>query len=145
VSTRGPARGTVEALTPYADIELCFDAARSQVPLARSVAAEVAKREGAGCGYVEKVRLVVGTLVSALVLVADERSKVSCLFRVLESEIRVRMSVPRSPAPAPTARSEHARMLDQLVTPASTFTTEDERGGLTVVSDAWIPVDDGDA
>lgn len=144
MSTRGLARSTAQASPPYVDVELRFEADRSLVALARSVAAEVAKREGAGSGYVEKVRLTVGTLASAFVLVADEQSTVSCLFRVLEAEIRVRVSVPARTRTTPAAKSEHARLLDQLVVPARTFTAPGEDGGVSVVSDACIPVDDDD-
>lgn len=137
-----PTRGAAQTSFPYADIELCFDADQRQVTLARSVAAEVAEREGAEHGYVEKVRHVVGMLVSGLIVLADEDVKVHCLFRVLGCEIRVRVSVRGAPRPAPEAKSEHARLLDQLIVSASTFTTSNDCGGFDVVSDAFIPLDE---
>jgi hypothetical protein len=145
VSTRGPGQSTARKVTPYVDVELCFDADRGLVPLARSVAAEVAKKEAAGLGYVEKVRLVVGTLASALVVIAAERAQVRCLFRVLEAEVRVRVSVPGSARTTQAARSEHSRLLEQVVVPSGTYTMPDEDGGYHVVSDAFIPVDDDNA
>jgi hypothetical protein len=141
VSTRGPAHSAEPTWGPFVDVELCFTADRGLVAVARSVAAEVAKREGAGRGYVEKVRLVVGTLASAFVLVTDERSTVRCLFRVLDAEIRVRVSAPTGTA-TPAAESEHEQLLDQLIVPASTFTMPDQDGGTSVICDACVPVHD---
>jgi hypothetical protein len=129
-------------LTPYSDIELCFDAEHNQVALARSVAAEIAVREGAECAYVEKVRHVVGMLTCALVVLADDDTQVRCLFRVLEGEIRVRASVESVPFPSPEAKGEHARLLDQMIVSASTFTRPNESGGFTVVSDVYIPLEE---
>ena len=140
---RVPTRGTAQiAPDPYMDVELCFDADPTQLPLARSVAAEVAQREAVDSGYVEKVRHVVGMLAAALIAVADPDTQVRCLFRILESEVRVRVSVDGSSRPSPEAKSEHARLLDQLIVSASTFTHANDSGGLSVVTDAFIPVDD---
>lgn len=135
-----PTRGTAQTSAPYMDIELCFDADRSQVALARSVAAEVAHREDVEPEYVEKVRHVTGTLISALVVLARPNTQMQCLFRVLDGEIRICVSVPGVPDPSAAAKSEHARMLDHLVVAASTFTTPDGSGGVSVVSDAFVPV-----
>lgn len=133
---------TTTTSTPYVDIELCFDADLGQVTLARSVAAEIAHREGAERAYVEKVRHVVGRLTYALLLVAERGADMRCLFRVLEHQIRVSVSVRGSERPTPEAKSEHARTLDQLLVSASTFTRPDDAGGFSVVSDAFIPIDD---
>jgi hypothetical protein len=137
-----PIRGSTQTSTSYVDIELCFAADLGQVVLARSIAAEIAHRDGAGPRYVEKVRLVVGTLTAAVIPLAAEGAQVCCLFRVLESEIRVCISARGRLAPSPEAKSEHARLLDQLVVSASTFTRPDDDGGFSVVCDAFIPLDD---
>jgi hypothetical protein len=137
--TRGRTRTTA---APYVDIELCFDADQGQVTLARSVAAEIAHREGAERAYVEKVRQVVGRLTCALLVLAEHGAKVHCLFRVLESQVRVSVSVRGSQRPSPEAKSEHARLLDHLIVSASTYTRRDDSGGFSVVSDAFIPLDD---
>lgn len=139
---RAPTRGTAQTSAPYMDIELSFEADPAQVTLARSVAAEVAQREGAEHHYVEKVRMVVGTLASALVVLAEKDAQMSCLFRVLESELRVCMSVRGAATPSPEAKSEHARLIDQLIVSASTFTMPDGVGAFSVVSDAVIPIED---
>lgn len=139
---RVPTRETTRLSSPYVDIELCFDADHSQVSLARSVAAEIALREGAELTYVEKVRHVVGMLTGALVVMADDDTRVRCLFRVLDGEIRVRAAVESAPFPSPEAKGEHARLLDQLLVSASTFTHPNDANGLTVVSDAFIPLAD---
>jgi serine/threonine-protein kinase RsbW len=140
---RVPTRGTAQVVPdPYMDVELCFEADPSQLPLARSVAAEVAQREAVDSAYVEKVRHVVGMLAAALIALADRDTKVRCLFRILESEVRVRVSVDGAARPSPEAKSEHARLLDQLLVSASTFTHPNGSGGLSVVSDAFIPIDD---
>jgi len=131
---------TAQLASPYTDIELCFDAAQSQVSLARSVAAEIAMREGAELAYVERVRHVVGMLVGALVVLADGDTDVRCLFRMLDGEIRVRASVESAPFPSPEAKGEHARLLDQLLVSASTFTHPHEDGALMVVCDAFVPL-----
>lgn len=135
-------RGATQLSAPYTDIELCFDAQQSQVSLARSVAAEIAAREGAEVGYVEKVRHVVGMVTGALVALADDDTQVRCLFRMLDGEIRLRASVVSVPCPSPEAKGEHARLLDQLLISASTFTHPNESGGFTVVSDAFVPLED---
>jgi len=135
-------RGATQLSAPYTDIELCFDAQQSQVALARSVAAEIAAREGAELGYVEKVRHVVGMVIGALVVLAGEDTQVRCLFRTLDGEIRLRASVESAPFPSPEAKGEHARLLDQLLISASTFTHPHESGGFTVVSDAFVPLGD---
>lgn len=137
---RAPTRGA--ARTPYVDIELSFEADHSQVPLVRSVAAEAARTEGAESRYVEKVRLVAGQLTSALVPLADRQAPAHCLLRVLESEIRVSVAVRGTRTPSADAKSEHARLLDQLVVSATTFTLPEDSGGFSVVSDAYIPIDD---
>jgi len=137
-----PTRGTVQLSSPFIDIELCFDADQSQVALARSVAAEIAVHEGAECAYVEKVRHVVGMLVGALVVLADDDTQVRCLFRMLDGELRVRAAVESAPFPSAEAKGEHARLLDQLLVSASTFTHPHDEGGFTVVSDAFVPLED---
>jgi hypothetical protein len=137
---RAPTRGT--ARTPYVDIELSFEPDQSQVPLVRSVAAEAARTEGAASGYVEKVRMVAGQLTSALVPIADRQAPAHCLLRVLESEIRVSVAVRGRRTPSPDAKSEHARLLDQLAVSATTFTMPEDAGGFSVVSDACIPIDE---
>jgi hypothetical protein len=135
-------RGATQLSAPYTDIELCFDAQQSQVSLARSIAAEIAAREGAQVGYVERVRHVVGMVTGALVALADDGTQVRCLFRMLDGEIRLRASVVSVPSPSPEAKGEHARLLDQLPISASTFTHPNEAGGFTVVSDAFVPLED---
>lgn len=135
-------RGTAQRSSSYTDIELCFDADQSQVSLARSVAAEVAAREGAEAAYVEKVRHVVGMLAGALVVLADDDTQMRLLFRLLDGEVRVRVSVESAPFPSPEAKGEHARLLDQLLVSTSTFTHPHEGGGLMVVSDAFVPLAD---
>jgi hypothetical protein len=137
-----PMRGTAQLSSPYTDIELCFDAEQSQLSLARSVAAEIALHEGAEVGYVEKVRHVVGMMVGALVVLADDEAQVRCLFRMLDGELRVRAAVESAPFPSPEAKGEHARLLDQLLVSASTFTRPNEEGGFTVVSDVFVPLAD---
>lgn len=127
--------------SPYRDIELCFRAERGHLALARSVGAEIAQRETSDTEIVERVRLAVGTVVSAHMLLADEHEEVRCLFRVMESQIRVNVSVRGLVTPTPEAKAQHARLLDQVLVSASTITVPDERGGLTVVTDALIPVD----
>lgn len=139
---RVSSRGAAHLPAPYTDIELSFDADRSQVSLARSVAAEIAQGEGAEPRYVEKVRVVAGSVAAALVLLADDDAQVRCLFRVLESEIRLSFSVRGQERPSPEAKSEHARLLDQLIVSASTITVPNELGGFDVVSDAFIPYHD---
>lgn len=140
---RVPTRGVAETSpAPYRDVELCFDADLSQLSLVRAVAAETAQREGVDSCYVEKVRHVVGMLSAALIALAERETQVRCLMRVLESEVRVRVSVDGSIRPSPEAKSEHARLLDQLIVSASTFTRPYRSGGFQVVSDAFIPVDD---
>jgi hypothetical protein len=131
----------VQLASPYTDIELCFDADHSQVALARSVAAEVALHEGAEPAYVERVRHVVGMLVCALVVLAHDDTQVRCLFRMLDGEIRVRAAVQSAPFPSAEAKGEHARLLDQLLVSASTFTHPNDEGGFTVVSDAFVPLE----
>ena len=126
---------------PYTDVELCFDADARQLPLARAVAAEIAECEGVDSDYVEKVRHVVGMLGAAHIALADSDTRVCCLFRILESQVRVRMSVDGLARPSPEAKSEHARLLDQLIVSASTFTHPNDSGGFRVVSDAFIPFD----
>jgi hypothetical protein len=138
---RVPTRGATQLSSPYTDIELCFDAQQSQVSLARSVAAEIVAREGAEPCYVEKVRHVVGMITGALVVLAHDDTQVQCLFRTLDGEIRVRASVESAPFPSPEAKGEHARLLDQLLVSASTFTHPNESGGFTVVSDAFVPLE----
>ena len=124
---------------PYTDIELCFEADPRQLPLARAVAAEIAGCEDVDTDYVDKVRHVVGMLSAAHIALADSDTQVCCLFRVLESQVRVRVSIDGSARPSPEAKSEHARLLDQLVVSASTFTHPNDSGGFSVVSDAVIP------
>ena len=135
-------RGTAQLSSPYSDIELCFDAEQSQLSLARSVAAEIALHEGGDVGYVEKVRHVVGMVVGALVVLADDEAQVRCLFRMLDGELRVRAAVESTPGPSPEAKAEHARLLDQLFVSASTFTRPNEDGAFTVVSDVFVPLVD---
>jgi hypothetical protein len=125
---------------PYVDVELCFDPHQSQVALARSVAAEVATTGGGERAYVEKVRVVAGKLTAALLVLADREEPVRCAFRMLDAEIRLSVSVRGSPKPSAAAKSEHARLLDELVVPACTFTRPDENGCVQVVSDAFIPM-----
>ena len=137
-----PTWGTAQHTNPYTDIELCFDAEHSQVSLARSVAAEIALHEGAEPAYVEKVRHVVGMLVDALVVLADDDTQVRCLFRMLDGEVRVRAAVESVPFPSAEAQGEHARLLDQLLVSASTFTHPTDGGGFTVVADAFVALDD---
>jgi len=137
-----PTRETTRLSSPFVDIELCFDARQSQVSLARSVAAEIAQREGAEVAYVEKVRHVAGMLAGALVVLAEDDTQVRCLFRVLDGEIRVRASVESGAFPSPEAKGEHARLLDQLLVSASTFTRPNHVNGLTVISDAFVPLED---
>lgn len=136
-----PTRSTARLSSPYVDIELCFDARQSQIPLARSVAAEIAVREGVEQAYVEQVRRVVGMLTGALVVLAEDDTQVRFLFRVLDSEIRVHASVESAPLPSPDAKAEHARLLDQLLVATNIFTHPNERGGLTVVADTILPLD----
>jgi hypothetical protein len=138
---RAPTDSRARTQTPYVDVELYFEPHRSQVPLVRSVAAETARTEGAGNRYIEKVRLVAGTLASAMVPLADRNAPACCLLRVLESEIRVRIAVHGVRSPTPEAKSEHARLLEELAVSATTFTTPDPAGGFDVVSDAYIPID----
>jgi hypothetical protein len=126
---------------PYVDFELCFTAEQSQLALARSVAAEIACTEGAELAYVEQVRLVAGKLTAALLVLADPEEPVRCAFRVLDSEIRLSVSVRgSSTAPSPEAKSEHAKLLDELLVPACTCTRRDDSGEVCVVSDAFIPL-----
>ncbi len=139
---RAPTRAMTQTTSPYVDIELCFDAELGQVTLARSVAAEVASREGAEPLYVEKVRSVVGRLTTAVVVLGEQGTQVRCLFRVLDHQVRVSISVRGSRRPSPEAKSEHARLIDQLGVSSSTFTRPDDAGGFSVVSDAFIPIDD---
>jgi hypothetical protein len=127
---------------PYVDIELCFEAEEDQITLVRSVAAEIAKREGVQRGYVERVRTVVGQLIEALMPLARSHARVRCLFRVLESQIRVRVSVPGCPRPTPEAKSEHARLLDRMAVCSSTVTLPDGDGGFFVVTDAFVPFEE---
>jgi hypothetical protein len=127
---------------PYVDIELCFEAGEDQLTLVRSVAAEIARREGVQRAYVERVRTVVGQLTTALMALAEGDAQVRCLFRVLESEIRVRVSVPGCPRPTPEAKSQHARVLDRMTVSTSTVTLPHEDGGFMVVSDAFVPFEE---
>jgi hypothetical protein len=124
---------------PYTDVELCFDADPCQLPLARAVAAEVEGCEDVDSDYVDKVRHVVGKLGAAHIALADSDTRVCCLFRILESQVRVRVSIDGSARPSPDAKSEHARLLDELIVSASTFTHPNDSGGFSVVSDAFIP------
>jgi hypothetical protein len=135
VPTRGAAR---ESLAPYMDIELCFDADQSQLSLVRSVAAEVAHREGARTSGVETLRHVASMMSAALIALADRDAEVHCLFRVLDGEIRLSVSVEGAARPSPEAKAEHARLLDQLIVSASTFTQPNDSGGFNVVSDAFV-------
>jgi len=137
-----PTRETTRFSSPYVDIELCFDARQRHVSLARSVAAEIAQREGAGIAYVEKVRHVAGMLTGALVVLAEDDTQVHCLFRVLDGQIRVRASVESAAFLSPEAKGEHARLLDQLLVSASTFTHPNDANGFTVISDAFVPLED---
>lgn len=129
--------GTLE---PDVDIELCFMPEQSQVALARSVAAEIACTEGAEPAFVERVRVVAGNLTTALLVLAEREEPVRCAFRVHDSALRLSVSVRGSAAPSPEAKSEHARLLDQLLVPACTFTRRDGRDGVCLVSDAFIPL-----
>jgi hypothetical protein len=126
---------------PYVDIELCFEAGEDELTLVRSVAAEIAKREGVQWAYVERVRSVVGQLTTALLPLAVEHARVRCLFRVLESQIRVTVSVPGCLRPTPEAKSDHARRLDRMTVSTNTRTLRHGADGLTVVADALIPLD----
>jgi hypothetical protein len=137
-----PTSGVAQTATaPYTDVELCFDADPCQLPLARAVAAEIAECEGVDTDYVEKVRHVVGMLGAAHIALAESDTRVRCLFRILESQVRVRVSVDGSARPSPEAKSEHARLLDQLIVSASTLTHPNDSGGFSIVSDAFIPFD----
>ncbi len=125
---------------PYVDVELCFDADLRHIPLARSVSAEVAEREGADVAYVERVRHVTGQVAAALVVVADDEATVECLLRVLDGQIRLHMCVAARRTPGPESTAEHARLLDQLIVSASTITAPGPDGGYSVACDAFIPL-----
>lgn len=125
---RGPA--------PFADVELSLVPDPNLRALVRSVAVEAADPDP---GYTREVRETTDTLVCALLEFTQEHSRLRCLFRVLDGEVRIRISLSKPTAERPEAKSRCARLLDRLDVHATMFTSTSETQGTELVCETLAP------
>ena len=121
---------------PYADVEVSFAADLGLRAMVRSVAVEVARPDR---DYTQEVRETTDALVCALLQLAPKKSRLRCLFRVLDGEVRIRASLSDPPVPAPEAKGRSARVLDRLDVHVSAFTRTGDDQRTELVYEAVVP------
>lgn len=126
---------------PYVDVEICFRADPRLRAMVRAVAAEAAQP---GQAYVNEVWEATDALVCALLVFAQHDSRLRCLFRVLDGELRIRVCLPDATVSAPEVKSRSARVLDRLDVHVNMFTAEGDTNGTELVCETVVPRRDSD-
>jgi hypothetical protein len=135
----GPRR--VTEMEPYrrpaagADVEICFRADPGLRPVVRAVAGEAAYPAKA---KPHEVREVTDTLVCAVLPIAREGSRLRCVFRFLDGELRIRVCVPNATAWGPETKARSTRILERLDTHVDVFTVRSDVHGAELVCETAV-------
>jgi serine/threonine-protein kinase RsbW len=114
---------------PVRLVEMDVDAVADQVPLLRSVAADVAIRGDFDLDAIEDLRMAVDEAAALLVGCAVAGARMHCELRPERQQVRVRLSV----AAKPDAQVEHTSMGWQILTALATEVSADvEDGRITI-------------
>jgi serine/threonine-protein kinase RsbW len=114
---------------PVRLVEVVVDAVADQVPLLRSVAADVAIRGDFDLDAIEDLRMAVDEAAALLVECAVAGARLHCELRPERQQVRARLSV----AAKPGAQVEHSSMGWQILTALATEVSADvEDGRITI-------------
>ena len=127
---------TRDGPAPYVDIVCCFVPDPELLGLVRAVAVQACDPHPE---YADRVRDVTHALVRGLLPFAHQDSRMRCLFRVLDGEVRLQVVVPQPEVSSPKAKARNAAVLDQLDVYVSLYTTRSNANGTDLVCDTVIP------
>lgn len=114
---------------PVRLVEVVVDAVADQVPLLRSVAADVAIRGDFDLDAIEDLRMAVDEAAALLVGCAAPGARLSCALRLDARRVHVRLTVDARP----DAHVERTSMGWQILTALATeLTAETDDGRLTI-------------
>ncbi len=100
-----------EEPTPFDDIALMLDADLGHLPVIRALAADLGRHVGFGAEDVADFRVAVDEACSFLIVHAQAGAMLSCLFRVLDAEVRVTDEAGSDDAPEADTGSQLLRLL----------------------------------
>jgi hypothetical protein len=118
-----------------ADAEICFPADPGLRPVVRAVAGEAAYPARVKA---REVREATDTLVCAVLPLAREGSRLRCVFRFLDGELRIRVCLPRATAWGPETKARSTRILERLDTHVDVFTVDSDTNGTELVCETAV-------
>lgn len=120
---------------PFDDIELCLEADLGYLPVLRAVATDLARHVGFGADELADFRVAVDEVCSTLIAGARPATVLTCLFRVLDNEVRMSAQVA---AEVPANGSHHSfgrQLLSLLVDGCATNAVPAPSGGFVISTD----------
>ena len=110
---------------PVRTVEVLVDAVADQVPLLRSVAADVAIRGDFDLDAIEDVRMAVDEAAALLVECAVAGARIHCVLRSSRHRVHVRLSVDAKPSAEVAHNSMGWQILTALATELSAQAEDD--------------------
>ncbi|MDP9444270.1 MAG: ATP-binding protein [Actinomycetota bacterium] len=129
------AQSTSRRPDPFDDVELWVTADLVHLPVIRALATDLARRVGFGADEVADLRVAVDEVCSALMVRAAPGSMLTCLFRVLDEEVRMSAQVASEGSAGRPDHSLGRDVLGLLVDGCATATTRHPNGGFVISTD----------